>query len=153
MRRIIVALAFAGLCALCFPAPTKAGLDAILDSSFGLKGLTAAVKSGQAINNSRFYLVKGRIGLISPAVQAEKSFAASASITDGEWIDDRTVKSYRATLRFSGEAWAPLADRQSENYLPSGTMVLIIASYAGTAFDEEIQATVPLLLVERVIRL
>jgi hypothetical protein len=152
LKRLISTLLLV-LASCAFAAPSVSTLDAALDSSTGLKGLCRAVTARNPIKSSSFYLVTGRFGTFAVTSGEDGVFTARASLADGEWENDSTVLSFRAILDFSGDAWKPYADKKNPQYLPTGEMVIVICSYEGTTKDPETQTDVPILKVQRLIRL
>lgn len=154
MKVRAIALCFAAVAALAFSEPSAASLNALLDPTIGLKEIyRAATKDGGAgLPKDKFFLLSGRLGIVIDRSVEDGPYSGESEITGGEWEGMDAVHAFRAYLRFSGDRFSALSDKESEDYVKPGTLVVVIGSLAGSTKEYGSDRTAAVIKVERLIK-
>lgn len=153
MKTRIISVLFALSAALSFSEPSVSALNSALDPSRGLKEISdAALKDGGAsLPKDKFFLLSGRLGIMIDRSDEGGPYSGESELVGGEWEGMDSVRAFRVYLRFQGDRFSTLSDKESSGYVKPGTLVVVIGSLVGTTKEYGTDKTAGVIIVERLI--
>lgn len=153
MKTAALPILFALSAALAFSEPSVSALNAALDPSRGLREIADAVlkDGGAGLPKDKFFLLTGRLGIMIDRSEDGGAYQGESELVGGEWAGMDSVRAFRVYLKFKGDAFSRLSDKESEGYVRPGTLVVVIGSLIGTTKEYGTDKAAGVIKVERLI--
>lgn len=148
-------LLFAVSAALAFSEPSVSALNVALDPVRGMKEISDAVQKdgGASLPKDKFFILSGRMGTTIDRSGEGGAFLGESELVSGEWIGLDSVRAFRVYLKFSGDRFLALVDKEAVGYVKPGALVVIIGSFVGVTKEYGSDKNAGVIKVERLIKI
>jgi hypothetical protein len=150
-----LSLVLAASAALAFSEPSVAALNSVIDPARGMREVSDAIRKdgGTSLPRDKFYILSGRIGSMIDRSAEGGAFSGESELVSGEWVGFDSVRAFRVYLKFEGQRFQALADKESGDYVKPGTLVVVIGSLVGTTKEYGGQGMDGVIKVERLLKI
>jgi hypothetical protein len=155
MKIRALSLLFAVSAALAFSEPSVSALNQALDPARGMKEISDAVQKdgGASLPKDKFFILTGRMGTTIDRSVEGGAFLGESELVSGEWIGFDAVRAFRVYLKFSGDKFLAMVDKEAAGYVKPGALVVIIGSFVGATKEYGSDKNAGIIKVERLIKI